>query len=281
MPTFDTPQPIFVQLSLGFVIANVRVTADDRTDTTVDVQPADPSNKADLKVAEQTRIEYADGRLVVRAPKLSTLFGRSGSIEVTIALPSGSQVQGETAMGDLRCAGRLGECRFKTSFGEIRLDQTGAVNLKSASGDVIVDHVDGGAEVTASNGAVNIGRIDGPATVRNSNGASWIGEVTGDLRVNAANGSVAVDRAQASVNAKTANGSVRIGEVTRGAVTLETAAGSLDVGIRTGTAAWLDLNTVAGRVHNELAAAAGPDDTDETVEVRARTYVGDIIVRRT
>src|SRR6266508_4653915 len=229
MPTFDTPQPVSARLSLGFVVANVRVTASDRTDTTVDVQPMDASSKADVKVAEQTRIEYADGRLEVRAPKLSTLFGRTGSVDVTITLPSGSRLQGETGMGELLCEGRLGECRFKTGYGEIRLDQAGAVNLRSASGDVTVDHADGGAEITA----------------------------------------------------KTANGSVRIGEVTSGAVTLETAAGSLEVGIHTGTAAWLDLNTVAGRIRNELAAAAGPDNSEETVEVRARTYVGDIIVRRT
>src|SRR6266511_4418567 len=163
MPTFDTPQPVSARLSLGFVVANV------------DVQPMDASSKADVKVAEQTRIEYADGRLEVRAPKLSTLFGRTGSVDVTITLPSGSRLQGETGMGELLCEGRLGECRFKTGYGEIRLDQAGAVNLRSASGDVTVDHADGGAEITASNGAVNIRRIDGPATVKNSNGATWIG----------------------------------------------------------------------------------------------------------
>jgi DUF4097 and DUF4098 domain-containing protein YvlB len=281
MPTFDTPQPISVRLSLGFVCAYVRVTADDRTDTTVDVLPFDASSKADLKVAEQTRIEFADGSLVVRAPKLGPLFSRTGSVDVTIALPSGSQLQGETGMGELLCEGWLGECRFKTGYGEIRLDQAGAVNLNSASGDVTVDHADGGVEITASNGAVNIRRIDGPATVKNSNGDTLIGEVTGDLRFSGANGGLTVDRAHAGVAAKTANGSVRIGEVAHGVVTLETAAGSLEVGIRTGTAAWLDLNTVSGRVRNELAAAAGPDNADETVEVRARTYVGDIIVRRT
>jgi DUF4097 and DUF4098 domain-containing protein YvlB len=281
MPTFDTPQPISVRLNLGFVVANVHVSAGERSETTVDVRPVDASRKADLKIAEQTRVEYADGQLLVRGPKLGTLFTRTGSVDVTIALPAGSQLQGETGMGELRCEGRLGECRFKTGYGEIRVDHAGPVQLKSGSGDVIVGDAEGPAEITASNGDLRVRRIDGPATVRNSNGGSWIGEVTGDLRVNAANGSIDVDRADAGVVAKTANGKVRIGQVTRGAVTLETAAGSLEVGVRTGTAAWLDLNTVSGRIRNELAAAAGPEDTDETVEVRARTYVGDIVVRRT
>src|SRR5215216_2402642 len=107
MPTFDTPQPISVRLSLGFVIANVQVTAGEHTDTTVDVRPSDTSSKADVKIAEQTRIGYADGKLVVRAPRLGTLFTRTGSVDVTITLPSGSHLQGETGMGELVCEGRL------------------------------------------------------------------------------------------------------------------------------------------------------------------------------
>jgi DUF4097 and DUF4098 domain-containing protein YvlB len=280
MPTFDTPQPISVRLSLGLVVANVRVTAGDRADTTIDVRPMDEDSKADVKIAEQTRIQYTDGSLVVRAPRLGTLFGRTGSVDVTLALPSGSQVEGETGMGEIVADGRLGACRFKTGFGEIRIDEAGAVTVHSGSGDVTVDHADGAAEITASNGAVNVRRVDGPATVKNSNGASWIGEVTGDLRLRGGNGSITVDRAHGGVTAKTANGSVRVGEVARGAVTLVTAAGSIEIGIRPGTAAWLDLHTTSGRVRNELDASCGPGNSDETVEVRARTYVGDITVRR-
>jgi DUF4097 and DUF4098 domain-containing protein YvlB len=280
MPTFATPEPISVTLSLGFVGANVRVTAGDRADTTVEVRPVNEASKADLKVVDQTRVEYTDGRLVVRAPKLSQMFGRSGVVDVTIALPSGSRVQGETGLGEFLCDGPVGECRFKTGYGEVRVDRASSVSLRSGSGDVTVGRVDGDADVTASNGAVNIRSIGGTATVKNSNGASWIGEVTGDLRLNASNGGITVDRAHAGVTAKTANGSVRVGEVTRGAVTLETAGGSVEVGIRSGSAAWLDLNTRSGRVRNELAAAPGPGDTDDAVEVRARTYIGDIIVRR-
>ena len=66
----------------------------------------------------------------------------------------------------------------------------------------------------------------------------------------------------------------------RGSVTLETASGGLEVGVRRGTAVWLDLNTVAGRVTNELDDTSGPGDATDTVEVRARTYVGNIVVRR-
>ena len=67
MPTYDTPEPISVSLELG--VGDIRITAGDRTDTVVEVRPSDPANKDDVAAAEQTRVEYADGRLTVKAPK--------------------------------------------------------------------------------------------------------------------------------------------------------------------------------------------------------------------
>src|SRR6185437_1513502 len=113
-----------------------------------------------------------------------------------------------------------------------------------------------------------------------SNGDSWVGAVEGDLRINAANGDIAVDRAGGSVDASTANGDVRVGDVTRGAASLKTALGRVEVGIHAGTAARLDVHTTMGRVRNELDAADQPASTEERVEVRARTGFGDIVIRR-
>ena len=61
---------------------------------------------------------------------------------------------------------------------------------------------------------------------------------------------------------------------------LETQAGDLEVGIGEGTAAWLDVSAGVGKIHNALASAEAPGSSAEKVEVRARTSVGDIVVRR-
>ena len=105
-----------------------------------------------------------------------------------------------------------------------------------------------------------------------------VGVADGDLSLSAANGNIAVDVARASVGAKT--GDVRLAEVERGSVVLETHAGDLEVGIRDGTAAWLDVSTTMGKVHNALNTADAPEPSDETVELRARTSVGDVVIRR-
>jgi hypothetical protein len=65
-----------------------------------------------------------------------------------------------------------------------------------------------------------------------------------------------------------------------GAIVLETAAGELEVGIREGTAAWQDLSSQYGRVRNSLDEADSPEQSEATVEIRARTSYGDIKIHR-
>ncbi|MBV8931920.1 MAG: DUF4097 family beta strand repeat protein, partial [Kutzneria sp.] len=120
----------------------------------------------------------------------------------------------------------------------------------------------------------------GAASIKNSNGNTDIDAVTGDARIRAANGDISLGSVAAGVDAKTANGSIRVGEAVRGSVVLETAMGDLDVGIAAGTAAWLEVNTGYGHVRNLLDEAEGPERSDESVKVRARTAYGDITIHR-
>jgi DUF4097 and DUF4098 domain-containing protein YvlB len=237
-----------------------------------------------MKAAKQTRVEYANGTLAVKGPKPRALdfSNKSRSVDVAIELPTGSQVHGDAAVGDFRCSGQLGECRFKTSTGHIQLDHTGPLRLDTAGGHVTVERVVGNAEITTGTGRMRIGEIDGAAVIKNSNGNTELGTITGDVRIRAANGDISLDRALGGqLDAKTANGSIRVGEATRGAVVIKTATGDLEVGVTEGTAAWLDVHTGFGRVHNSLAETsqeAAP--SGETVEVRAHTSYGDITIRR-
>jgi hypothetical protein len=280
MPAFDTPEPISVAIDL--VVGDARITASERDDTVVEIRPSDGSHDPDVRAAEQTLVEYTAGRLLVKGPKQRGLglFGKVGSIDVTIGLPAGSQLQGDASVAAFRCVGRLGECRVKTAAGDVQFDHTGPLDLNTGAGAIAVDRVAGHAEVSTGSGRVRVREIDGTAVIKNSNGDSWIGEVAGDLRVNAANGDISVDHANAGITASTANGDVRIGEVVRGSASLKTAMGEIEIGIRAGTAARLDVSTQFGSVRNDMDSAEGPEPSDETVEVRARTSYGDIVIRR-
>jgi DUF4097 and DUF4098 domain-containing protein YvlB len=280
MPVFDTPDPITATLEL--LVGDVRITAGDRPDTVVEVRPSDPGTDLDVKAAELTRIEYADGRLLVKAPKQRGLglFGKPGSVDVEIALPTGSRLDATTAVAKFTGTGTLGDVRVKTAVGDLRLDRTGPLDLKTSTGDIIVTAVAGRADLSTASGLLRVGEVDGEATLKNANGDTGIGMVTGPLKVSNSNGDVQVGRAGDDVTATTANGSVRIGSVTRGAVSVRTAFGQLEVGIPHGTAAYLDLHTSFGNVQNRLDGSGQPGPGEQIVEVRARTGYGDVVIRR-
>ena len=283
MPTFDTPEPISVNVEIrGF--GDIRIVAADRADTQVEVRPRDSTKKPDVNGAAQTRVEYQSGRLTIKGPRASwqylPLGGGRECIDVRIELPSGSSLEAGVGVGAVRCSGRLGECRVKFGAGDIHLDQAGPVRLGTGIGDITVGGAAGEATISTGTGTIRIDSIAGPGEIRNSNGDTWIGEVTGDLLTRASNGRISVDRADASVTAKSANGDVRLCEVASGSVVAESACGKLEVGVRAGVAAWLDLDAHHGRVHNELDAAQTPAPGEEKVEIRAHTGYGDIPVRR-
>lgn len=152
---------------------------------------------------------------------------------MTIEMPAGSHLHCDASVAAFRCVGHLGECRVKTSTGDIQLDHMGTLDLNTGGGAIVVDRVVGHAEVSTGSGKVRLREIDGAAVIKNSNGDSWVGEITGDLRVNAANGDISVDQAHADI---TANGDLRIGEVVRGSASLKTACGEIETGIHAGTA---------------------------------------------
>lgn len=282
MPAYDTPHPVTATVEL--VVGDLRIVAADRTDTVVEVRPSDPGSDADVRAADQTRVEYADGLLLVKTPKQRGLglFGKPGSVDVTVDLPARSKVQVDSGAGGVRTTGTLGAGRVKSGAGDVQVDRVegGRLSLETGAGRVDVDTVAGRADISTGSGRLQVREIDGPAVLKNSNGDSWIGLVTGDLRINAANGDIAVDRAGGDVVASTANGGITVGAVTRGTVSLKTGFGEIEVGIPAGTAAKLDVSTSFGRIRNQLESTDGPQETDETVDLRARSSYGDIVIRR-
>jgi DUF4097 and DUF4098 domain-containing protein YvlB len=280
MPTFDTPDPI--TLTVDATVGAISVNAEDRHDTIVDVHPRNAANEADVHAAEHTNVDYADGHLVIKTPRPRGFawFGRDGSVDISISLPSGSIVSCTTAAGDLSCTGRLGDCQLKTAAGQVRVEETGSAQLITAQGDITAQLIGGEADVSTSSGTVRVGTVHGRGSLKTSAGDCVVGTADGRLRIKTAAGDITVQRAATDVEASTAMGDVTVGSATSGSIRLSTASGALSVGIAPGTTAFLDLDTTVGQVCNYLNETDGPSGSESTVEVRARTYHGDITVHR-
>jgi hypothetical protein len=281
MATFTTPQPIAVTIEANF--AEVQVVASDRRDTVVDVRPTDPDDRAHVQVAEATRVEMLGDQLRVIAPKPS-LMSRilsSPSLDITVSLPAGSALHAELGAGNVSATGTVGHCMVRTGAGNIRLADTGALDARSGTGDIVVGTVTGDATIETPAGHTQISSATGDVSIRNGSTGPRIGTVGGDLRVRAGHGRIEAESVAGSVEARTAHGAVIIGVATGSDVELKTSHGDLEVGIPDGRAVWLDLDTKYGRVVSEFVPTAeGPAPGGPSVRIVGRTSYGDIRIRR-
>ncbi|MFD6181340.1 DUF4097 family beta strand repeat-containing protein [Streptomyces goshikiensis] len=194
MQKFTTPAPVAAVLDIP--AGRIRLIAADRADTTVEVLPADAAKGRDVKAAEQITVEYADGvlRIEAAAPKNRLLGGHSGSVEVTVQLPSGSRVEAKASAGEFRGVGRLGDVAFEGAQGTVKLDETASAHLTLQDGDITVGRLGGPARISTQQGDLTVTEALG--------GALELSTQAGDITVGAARG------VRASLDAGTSHGRI-------------------------------------------------------------------------
>lgn len=203
MRKFDTPAPILAVVDIP--AGRVQFIAADRTDTAVEVLPANPSKSRDVKAAEQTTAEYADGVLRIENAAKDQYLGPTGSVEVTVKLPADSRVQAKSAAAELRTLGRLGDIAFDGAYHQIKIDQAAGLHLTAVDGDIEVGRLGGPAQINTARGDIRITEATG--------GKIELHTRSGDITVGAATG------VSAALDAATANG--RIGNALKNDGTIE------------------------------------------------------------
>ncbi|MBO0918757.1 DUF4097 family beta strand repeat-containing protein [Streptomyces laculatispora] len=179
MQKFDTPTPVSAVLDIP--AGRIRFIAADRSDTTVEVLPADASKGRDVRAAEQTTVEYGDGVLRIAAsPTKNRVLGSSGSIEVTIQLPVDSRIEAKAAGAELRGVGRLGDVAFEGAQGTVKLDEAASARLTLLAGDVSIGLLGGPAEISTQKGDLRIAEaVRGTVVLRTGSGDVSVGAARG------------------------------------------------------------------------------------------------------
>ena len=256
----------------------MRVTASDRTDTVVLVEPIDKASQSDVKVANKTKVDFADGQLSVK----TTVSGdKNGSVVITIDLPAGSSLVAYLAHSSVHADGSFGECELHMASGRAQLDRINALQANIAAGEVTIGHIAGRANIEGAAFAMRISEVKETVKLSNSGGQIWIGHASADLELSSGSGGFDIDRADGSVTAKTGDGAIRIGRLTRGQAELMNGSGNIEIGISEGTAGQVDANSERG-IGPQLRSGAGKPRhvADNKVTVHARTRHGDIIIQR-
>lgn len=251
--TFSTAQPLTLRVSNP--AGEVEIIATETAQTSVEVIPRNSSGQAS---AERTRVELSgDGtRLDVEAPEHR--FTSGGRLRMSIRLPAGSSVDVSTASADVICRGSLA-----------------GLEVRTASGDVDADHVDGDVAISSASGDVALGTVTGSVECKTASGDVRAVGVEGGCRANSASGDVNIGSCGGDVFVRTASGDVQVRRAERGRVDITTMSGDVKVGVRRGTVVWIDASTMSGRTRSDLQSQDAPED-GEVLSISVRTMSGDI-----
>ncbi|MFF9410510.1 DUF4097 family beta strand repeat-containing protein [Streptomyces anandii] len=179
MQKFHTSAPISAVLAVP--AGRVQFIAADRSDTTVEVRPADPAKGRDVRTAEQTTVACADGVLRIHTPETGNrLLGPSGSVEITVQLPSGSRVEVRAEGCEFRAVGRLGDVDYEGAYHHVKIDEAAGVRLTAVDGDVEVGRLGGPARISTARGDIRITEaVRGTVDLRTQSGDISVGAAAG------------------------------------------------------------------------------------------------------
>jgi DUF4097 and DUF4098 domain-containing protein YvlB len=277
MHTFETPEPTTLVVRCG--AGHVTVRAEDTQRTTVELTPL---NAAAEDALAEARVEQERKAVVVDIPRhRGGLFRPHPSVGIVITCPTGSMLEVKAESADVTATGSYAEALVTTGSGEVQVeDITGSAKLKSGSGDVSARLVGKAAMISTGSGDVSLDRAGHSVAVSVGSGDIRIGDVTGDALAKTGSGDVEVDRLGGALVTKSGSGNLVVHRATSGSVKATGASGSITIGVEQGTAAWLDVSTLSGRVVQELEQTGAPTEGQQRVEITAHTVSGDLRVHR-
>ncbi|HEY6568048.1 MAG TPA: DUF4097 family beta strand repeat-containing protein [Actinomycetota bacterium] len=256
--TYETPDGVSVELRIP--AGDIHVKATDTTQAVVRI--TGERNPDDIEVECSPR--GSQGKLIrIGTRRKSFGFGSWGrDLRVDLTVPVGTDLDTETGSADLNVDGEIGSVSVRTGSGDVSFeDSLGNVTVKAASGDVNGGAVAGSLTVHGASGDLRARSVGGPLVCRTASGDLQVGRLDGDATVTAASGDIRIDSADA------------------GTLSLKTVSGDIAVGVKPGTAVWLDLTSTTGDAVSDLDGGSEPSD-GATLEVHATAVSGDIRVHR-
>ena len=250
MTTHRFPTPTPIDLYVENAAGSVDVFADAQAETTVDIAG---------RIPEEVVVELTGQRLTIRPRRRHRL--RHQRLDITVHLPAGSTVEAVTAAAGVTVRGTIA-----------------SLEATAASASVSVDDVTGAVSVGSASGSLRAGAIGGPLSFRSASGSLRADKVGGECTASSASGSITIGVVDDDVAASSVSGAVAVREAHRGTVELSATSGSVEVGVRRGTVAWLDVSSVGGRVRSDLTDEGAPTSGGAALTVRARSVSGHVAV---
>lgn len=179
------------------------------------------------------RAEVLDGDARIEADGV-VRSGASGRVE--IACPEGSDVMIGSSSGRVECHGPLGRVAVTGSSGRISIDDAREIEVRTASGRVLIGRCTETCRVVVTSGAVEIDAA-GAVVVTVESGRLEVGQV-GDALV------------------RSGSGGVVLGVDGTGTVDVSTLSGRVSIAVPAGVQPDLHLVTRSGRIRSDVEPGA-------------------------
>ncbi len=270
MQAFDTPGKTRLRVKNAAGLISVDPSETGRTTVVLEALREDDATREAIERAtvelngNEVTVEIGVGSKGFGVGPAWITFGRTPSVGIRIRCPEDSDLECTTASADVAATGRLGNVELKTASGDIAVEHVTALRVQSASGDVRAATVDGEARLQTVSGDVRLGTVTGSASAT---------LVSGDF---------SIDDAHTDLSAKTVSGDQRIGSIREGEIKVQSVSGDVRIGVRPGTRLRIDANSTSGDVSSELDVKDTPSEGSSGSEARlaAKTVSGDIEITR-
>lgn len=278
MNTFTTTNA--PRLSIDTKAGTVSIDTVDGDQTAVEITPLD-DHDATLDALLATTVEQHGDDIVVHVPGRFSVLGRSPKLAIAITAPHDARLAIKTGSADVVATGRFGTSVLSSGSGDLTLGEfADSLRINSGSGDVRVESVAMDVVAKTGSGDIDVVDVEGDASITSGSGDIVVGGGSRGVVAKTGSGNITVGSAPPDLRIVTASGDIRIDVVTEGEVKAKAASGDIHAGVRQGTAAWLDVHTVSGRVASGLDAAGEPASDDRTVRLHLSTVSGDIDLAR-
>lgn len=210
---------------------------------------------SDAALASVDVTQLTDNTVRIEAER--RFFGRGVDVVVTMA-PDGEADVG-VASADVDVDVPLRSLTVAAASGDLRVARLVEARLKTASGDVELESVDGDVEVSVASGDIRVG------------------EVGGDAKVKSASGDISITTVRGRLEATTAAGDLTIDSYAGDDLRATAMSGDVTIGIPAGRTLDVSLRTMTGDVINDLGPPTGERTGRASLQVK--TMAGDIRLR--
>jgi len=267
--SFHTPGPVnlYVENGSGTVI----ITALDTEESVVTVTG---------RAADEVTVTQDGSHLSVVAPqRRAGFFQGDSALQMAITVPTHSEMLVKTGSADITVEGTAGASQIKSGSGQVVLDRLAApAQIETGSGDITVQAAHGELRVKSGSGDVVISRTESAVAISTGSGDVRLGTTAGPAVVKTGSGDFRVVEAGGDVSLSTGSGDLLVDTARRGRFTLKGASGDVRIGIPAGIPVWTDINTLSGRIRSDLHGVGEPAEGAEHIEIRAKTVSGDVVL---